>query len=104
MCSFTLPTELTRSAGLQQQQQLSTGYVHQARNAINADFEAHLSVNRSRLQYNATLGARQSTHGHLISHAGFWACCGCGQMNNEALAPERCSCCSHSRCSNCGRL
>lgn len=78
----------------------STGYAAQARNLVKADFEPHLSIDRTRSSYIA-IGIRQIVSGNPVSHTGYWSCCACGQMNSEALSPERCSCCNHTRCHTC---
>ena len=32
---------------------------------------------------------------------GWWKCCHCRHVNNPALAPQRCSICSHDKCRGC---
>ncbi|KAJ5759949.1 hypothetical protein N7520_007105 [Penicillium odoratum] len=73
----------------------STSYIYQYDQVIEPQ-----SVNRSRSTYS-TLIARQVGSGAPVTHASFWICCACGQMVNDALAPERCACCGHPRCHTC---
>lgn len=39
--------------------------------------------------------------GTTLADAGWWSCHNCGNMNNPALAPERCSVCEHYKCGAC---
>lgn len=45
-------------------------------------------------------GPRPYHHGRP-SMTNWWTCHNCGQTNNPALAPEKCSNCTHSVCGNC---
>ncbi|KAJ5672542.1 hypothetical protein N7507_001669 [Penicillium longicatenatum] len=98
MSSLAYPFEVTsiNYNGMTTSVEQSTSYAAQARSLANADL-SHLSIDRTR-----ALGIRQLTSGTPVSHLGFWSCCACGQMNSEALSPERCSCCNHGRCHTCG--
>jgi hypothetical protein len=42
--------------------------------------------------------------GAPIMNVVWWVCCGCDNMNNPILAPDRCSQCPHYKCSHCSAV
>ena len=77
---------------------LPVNHVYHSHNRLDADGLSISPIQRLRLSFHLS-PEYLAGNGAFVHCTGFWVCCGCGHLANEALSPERCAICGHFRCS-----